>query len=167
MSFFQSQKINPVANPPMFPSLQQTFGNWLTSQVGQGAPAYPGQINADPTKSNLGMPGGVWDQAQQLQGPQALMQTLGVGQTPQVLQNAMSWGAQPGAAGQYESNMAQYGSPSQAGQGVSNLQQYGVASQGSGQALKNWSQITPQMASQFLLPYLAGQNPAAYRPPSI
>lgn len=169
MSFFSGSQIKPQTATPIFPSLQEQFGQWLLGQVGKGVPAYPGQIN--PSTSAYGDFTKATKMTGDPLGVSAMQQDLtGSARTPGILGPMAATGMAGGASapGGALTNFMTMGSnlPNVAG-AFNNMINAGVAG-GSGMPLMNWGAISPQMAGMFMTPYAMGApNPQAYRPPMI
>ena len=165
---FGGSKQLKISSPsPIYPGLQKAFGNWLLSNVGQTVQPYGQPLSPDLSKTMLP---NVWSGYNNI-SPQGIHNDVANlwerGMQP-ITNQLQSWGGPAGPGTNAQSLMMQYGSPSQVGQYLSNVAQFGTASPGSGQPLTNWANITPQMASQFLLPYAQGGKAAtAYTPPRI
>lgn len=148
---FNSKPVPPFTPPPVFGSaFQQAFGSWLRGGIGKGATPYGQPLS--PNLASTMLPG-LWSSYQ--------------GMTPGAIQgsNAATFNNQ---IAPLTGQIMGQGGPSGPGTfGLQNMLTTGVASPGAGRSLLNWGNITPQMAASFLLPFAAGQNPAAYKPPTI
>lgn len=153
---FPDNAILPGMVPPVNSDLRDGFLRWLQSQIGQGAPAYPGQLSPDVNNTRLPE---VWNSWQPWDGGMGyLAQQLGagVGQNSPILQQLSQYGGTGGPGHQAMSNMVNYGTPSSIGQFLSNMAQFGVASEGSGRPLANLAAGYAAGPAAFLAPFLTG-----------
>lgn len=165
---------------PIWPWMQQPFGDWLFSGFSQKPDGgwdlrpmdpYPGQLTPDINQTRLP---DVWGNWQPWDGGTMHLANmvgnngLGIGQYSPLSQQMMQYGGMGGAPHDAMSLLMQYGAPSQAGQYMANMAQFGMASPGSGGALANFAQGNLGGAAQYLAPFLTGQMGGnSYQPPMI
>lgn len=160
----------PGKTPPISPGLQNAWYTFLMQNVGMPSPAYPGEINADPSKTLLPRVQDAWQpmDAGTMSLAKMISGGLSMGPAGDTLAQAQKWGGTGGIGNQYMNLMAQFGTPSEAGRGVANLSQYGVSSKESGQPLIDLAYGSPTGPAAFLAPFLMhGAQPSAYQAPNI
>lgn len=173
--------IKPVATEPIWPWMQEPFGDWLFGgfhkdpETGHysfsGVDAYQGQLSPDIGQTRLPE---VWNSWQPMDagtmnlGDYVVNNGGGIGRNSPITNQLMQWGGTGGVGNNAMSLMMQYGTPSQAGQFVNNMAQQGMSSQGAGGNLAALAAGQPVGAAQYLLPFLTGQQGRnSYQAPMI
>lgn len=173
--------IDPVEISPLFgPNAKKTFADWLFSgfqqKPGGGFDlqtlwSFP-DATGMPLSPNIGqtlLPN-VWGNWQPWDAGTMFMANY-LAQGDPRMQRTLQYGGAGNVGLGGLSSALQFGAPSQAGQFASNMAQFGVASPGSGDYLSNIAQFgaptASSPASQLLLPIAKGQAGPRYRAPSI
>jgi hypothetical protein len=161
--------ILPGVVNPTYPQLQQDWGKWLQSMLGQGLPAYPGTLNPNLAATRLPE---VWNAWQPWDGGmQQIANTLAAlkpGEYSPLTQQLMQWGGTGGEGHKLQKATAQFGAPTpESGLYAANLAQFGVTSPGAGQPLVDLAYGRPTGAAAYLLPFLTANSGGGYRAPSV
>ena len=136
--------ILPGVQNPLFPQLQQGFGQFLQSMVGQGATPYGGPLSPNlnstilPNVYNSWQP---WDSgmgyiSNSLYGGSSPLANPG-GYVAPTLQTLMAQGTPGGPGGDAMSSLLAYGVPGEGGSFAKNMAQYGFSDPMAGFGAKN------------------------------
>lgn len=160
--------IYPKPSPPVWPQLQQQFGDWLFSQLGLGLPKYGGQLSPDLSQTRLP---DVWKAWQPMDAGTMFLANSISGKNPlqQQFADTFQWGGVKGKPLDAMRNMTLFGGTGGPGNyAMSNLLQFGAASP-AGQWLNQGAQgYGPSF--NYLAPFLAmgaGGGGGAYHSPTI
>jgi hypothetical protein len=177
-NWLTGRQLQPNVAPFMVPGMVDRWGDWMQSQIGQGAPGYPGQLFPDLGSTMLPNVFAGWDPsggsgqnyfnsflngggfqmpAQSQNALAQLMAGQGMGGRPgQLMESMAQYGGTGGKGHNAVDMMMQYGAASNpVGQFLSNLAQFGIAGP-AGQPLHDRAMGAPTAASRYLSAYGTG-----------
>lgn len=178
----------PAIVPPIWPGMQQPFGEWLLGNIGQGAPAYPGQLNPSQAGTRLPEVFGSWQPwdagtsfiANYVGTPAWQMSPFygdivrntmseggPAGQPLRNMSNMTQFGGTGGPGNMGVANTIQFGGPSSVANYMGNQAQFGISAEGAGRPLVNRAYGANPAALQYLMPFLQLGVGSRFTAPSI